>query len=394
MSHRTMSQKNSVSPIKKVALFSTGHFVNDLHTAFLDTFLPYLVRNLGLSYTQAGILTSLSGLLHTVFQPIMGHVADRHTRPWPVMFGPIAAALGASMIPLSTSFTMALAVITLWGFGTASFHPQGQGSLGYVTPPSQLALAISLFGLGGMSGSTVSSLYAIALYRYLPHWAMPMVAVVPPIIMACLYHRYIPKIRDSVDRRDSSGMLSSLTSVFRLIYPIWAVTFLRDCSQRGLRFLLPLMIVAGGGNVTKVGTVLFSMSLIATVLPLIAARMAMRFGNVRVVKAILPAAGAILTVAWLLDNGLSLPLFIAGGALLTSCGPATDAMAQGMAPEKRSTASSLMMGFSFGLGGVAMAPLGWFSDLAGLRTALGLIAIMPLMSVPIMAFLWPAKKII
>lgn len=388
-----MNQRNNISPMKKVVLLSTGHFVNDVHTAFLDTFLPYLVRNLGLSYAQAGILTSLSGMLHTVFQPIMGHVADGHTRPWPVMFGPIAAALGASMIPLSTSFTMALILVTLWGFGAATFHPQGQGSLGYVTPPSQLALAISLFGLGGMSGSTVSSLYAIALYRYLPHWAMPVVAVIPPIIMATLYYRYMPRIRDSIERKDSSGILSSLTSVFRLIYPIWAVTFLRDCSQRGLRFLLPLIIVAGGGNVTKVGTVLFSMSLMATVFPLIAARMAMKFGNVRIVQAILPTAGTILTVAWLLDNGISLPLFILGGALLTSCGPATDAMAQGMAPEKRSTASSLMMGFSFGLGGVAMAPLGWFSDIAGLRTALGVIAVMPLLSIPVMAFLWPAKKI-
>ena len=382
-----------ISPLKKVVMLSTGHFVNDVHTAFLDTFLPYLVRNLGLSYSQAGILTSLSGVLHTVFQPIMGHVADRHTRPWPVMFGPLAAALGASMIPLSTSFTMALAMVTLWGLGAATFHPQGQGSLGYVSPPSQLALAISLFGLGGMSGSTVSSLYAIALYRYLPHWSMPVVAVIPPIIMASLFYRYMPRIRDFVDKRDSSSMVSSLTSVFKLIYPIWAVTFLRDCSQRGLRFLLPLMIVVGGGNVTKVGTVLFSMSLLATVLPLIAARMAMKFGNVRIVQAVLPTAGAILTTAWFLDNGISLPLFVFGGALLTSCGPATDAMAQGLAPEKRSTASSLMMGFSFGLGGVAMAPLGWFSDIAGLRTALGLVAMMPLLSIPVMALLWPAKKI-
>lgn len=387
------NKDKGLSPLKKVVLLSTGHFVNDVHTAFLDTFLPYLVKNLGLSYAQAGILTSLSGALHTVFQPIMGHIADSHTRPWPVMFGPIAAALGASMIPLSTSFTMALALVTLWGLGAATFHPQGQGSLGYVSPPSQLALSISLFGLGGMSGSTISSLYAIALYRYLPHWTMPLVAVIPPIIMAYLFYRYMPRIRDSVDKRDTSGMVSSLKSVFKLIYPIWAVTFLRDCSQRGLRFLLPLIIVAGGGTVTKVGTVLFSMSLIATLLPLIAARMAMRFGNVRIVQVILPTAGAILTTAWFIDNGISLVLFVVGGALLTSCSPATDAMAQGMAPEKRSTASSLMMGFSFGLGGVAMAPLGWFSDVAGLHTALGLVAIMPLLSVPVMAFLWPVKNI-
>ncbi len=388
-----MSTPSQTSPRAKIALLAGGHFVNDLHTAFLDTFLPYLVQNLGLSYSQAGLLTSLSGMMHTLFQPVMGHVADRHTRPWPVMFGPIAAALGASMIPLSVSFSMALAAIVLWGIGTAAFHPQGQGSLGYVAPSSELAFAISLFGLGGMSGSTLSSLYAVTLYKYVPHLVIPLVAVVPPVVMALMYRRYLPKIRESVGKRDSSGIFKSLSSVFYLIYPIWAVTFLRDCSQRGLRFLIPMAIVAEGGSVTKVGTVLFSMSLIATVLPLIAARIAMKVGNVRIVQAVLPAAGIILVTAWFLDGFPSLALFVAGGAILTSCSPATDAMAQGMAPEKRSTASSLMMGFSFGLGGVAMAPLGWFTDAAGLHTALGVVAVLPLLSVPIMMFLWPKKNI-
>ncbi|EFC90962.1 major facilitator superfamily MFS_1 [Dethiosulfovibrio peptidovorans DSM 11002] len=386
----------ALSSKTKVALLSTGHLVNDVHTAFLDTFLPYLVKNLGLSYAQAGILTSLSGVIHTVFQPIMGHVADRHTRPWPIMFGPIAAALGASMIPLSTSYAMALTMVTLWGIGAATFHPQGQGSLGYVAPPSELAFAISLFGLGGMSGGTISSIYAIALYRYFPHWAMPVIAVIPPLILAAVYYKTMPKIRDRSPEEDSDdiGMIKNLSSVFKRIYPIWAVTILRECSQKGVRFLLPLLIVSEGGSITKVGTFLFFLSLTASILPLIAARIAMEVGNVKIVKIIIPLASTFLVIGWATEGFLSLAMIVIGGASITACNPATDAMAQELAPDKRSTASSLMMGFSFGLAGVAMAPLGWFTDAAGLRAALGIVAFLPFLSLPVMYLLWPKKGLI
>ncbi len=391
-----LTVNSSVSSKTKVSLLATGHLVNDLYAAFLDTFLPTMVRNLGFSYVQAGILTSLSGIMHVVFQPIMGHVADGHTRPWPIMFGPIATALGASLIPLSSSYTMALSMVVLWGLGTASFHPQGQGSLGYITPPQDLAFAISLFGLGGMSGVTVSSLYAVALYRFLPHWVIPLVAVTPPILLACVYYRIMPQIRESSDEHINTaedGFIKNLVGVFRLVYPIWIVTFLRDCSKRGLRFLIPLLVTAHGGSMTQVGTLLFALSLNSAIAPLIVARIALKVGNVPVVRAIIPSAGTLLCVAWLVDSSWSIPLFVIGGALLSSCSPATDAMAQNLASKRRSTASSIMMGFSFGLGGAAMAPLGWFSDQTGLRAALGLVSFLPFLAVPTMMFLWPKKGI-
>ena len=150
---------------KKLAVLTTTHFLNDIHSAFLPTFIPLIVSRLGISYAQAGLLNSLSGFIHMVVQPIAGYVSDLFSRPYAIIIGPIITAFGAAMLPMSPTYSIALIMVGLWGFGSAIFHPLGYGSVGYVGDPGKLAFFIAIFSVGGILGATISPLYAIILIK-------------------------------------------------------------------------------------------------------------------------------------------------------------------------------------------------------------------------------------
>ncbi len=61
-------------------------------------------------------------------------------------------------------------------------------------------------------------------------------------------------------------------------------------------------------------------------------------------------------------------------------------MAQELVPDSRSTASSLVMGVSWGLANIVASPIGMLADRIGLSTALSLVALCPLLVVAAMLF--------
>ena len=76
---------------------------------------------------------------------------------------------------------------------------------------------------------------------------------------------------------------------------------------------------------------------------------------------------------------------IAGGFVLAPL-PLGVTMAQKLAPKGRSMVASLMMGFAYGLGGAITPLVGRLADSFTIRPVLTLIACVPLLTLPVIAF--------
>ena len=124
-----------------------------------------IVGRLGISYAQAGLLNSLSGMIHIVVQPMAGYISDTFSRPYAIIVGPLLTALGASMLPLGPTYGVTLILVGLWSFGSSVYHPLGHGSVGYVGDPGKLAFFLALFSVAGILGSTLSPIYAVLLVK-------------------------------------------------------------------------------------------------------------------------------------------------------------------------------------------------------------------------------------
>jgi len=368
----------------QIILLCLGHFINDLHLAFLPTFIPGIVERLGISLAQAGFLNSISGFINMIGQPLFGYFSDKTTKPVYVISGPVLACLGACLLPLAPNYFMTLVFVLIWGIGTAVFHPQGSGGIGHICSVDQLSSSLALFGLGGMLAGAFSPIYAVTLVKLFGYKLMPWAAMIPVLITVVLMYLYIPDIQDkSTFKPSSGGFFYNFWKVFRQIYRIWIVAFARAISGQGLRFFLPLVISARGGKLTEIGTVLFVITIGASISPLICGRIADKFGARRTLVSILFLMPFFLVPAALTEGIPSILLFMVGYAMLTATEPITNAMAQRAAPHSRGMASSIIMGFAFGFGGVITAPLGAIADIFGLTTTMLIIGIIPSLSIPV-----------
>lgn len=378
----------------KILLLALGHLLNDIHGNFLPTFLPTLISRLGLSLTQAGVLTSLPGFIHVFLQPFLGYVSDSQTRPYMIIFGPLVTAFGASILPLSPSYGASFLLVGLWGIGSALFHPQGLGSVGYLTTPGHISFNISLFQVGGALGMTLSSLYAMFLVQSVGFRYIPLVCITPVTILALLYYFYIPDLHNGTHQQKSEtgGFLKTVLGVFKKIWPVWTVAFTRDLSTQAIRFLIPVLISSQGGSIAKIGTILFILNLSRSILTMVVARIADSFGKRPTLLVTLGISPLLLASSVLSEGILSLLLLTAGFAIVGCSLPITAATAQELAPESRSMASSLIMGLSFGISGIMMTPVGAMADIIGIRTTMFCVVLIPYFSVIVLLTKWREKK--
>ena len=84
-----------------------------------------------------------------------------------------------------------------------------------------------------------------------------------------------------------------------------------------------------------------------------------------------------------------LPYLKKGGAVIVSSRavmPVTAALAQEMAPQSRSMASSIVMGLSWGIANLLTGPLGMVADHFGIQATMAIVASQPLCALPFMVF--------
>jgi FSR family fosmidomycin resistance protein-like MFS transporter len=381
--------------VKALASVSLMHFINDLHPTMLPTFLPEIVSRLSLSLGEAGFLSTLFGVLNILIQPLAGQIADRLDRPSFALWAPLLTASGAYLLPIAPSYGAALLFVSIIGFGTANFHPQGHGLTGIVGGSRNLGVYLAVFSAAGTLGSALSPLYGVFLLRRLGPSRMPFAIVI--VLSVCLAakmglpSRFVDEGRRVAEKKGGSPGAKAKFSegffrVFSICLPIVVISLIRDSTSQGIRIFLPLLVTGRGGSITLGGAMLFAFTIAGTVSSLAGGKMADLFGKRRVIVVMLLLSTLLLFPAIIAGGMLSMVLFILGGACISATNSVTLAMAQESVPESRSTASSLVMGLSWGIANIVASPIGMLADRIGLEKALCAVALSPLLVVAAMTF--------
>lgn len=367
----------------KVLLISLAHGVNDMYAGFLPIFIPFIKENLGLNYALAGTFNVIVGIFHIVCQPVIGYMCDRIRRPYLMIVGPLLCGLGAVMLPNTNSYGAAIFFAGLWGFGSALFHPQGSGGIGYVSRSEHLTRSLTWFNVGGTAGVMLSSVIAVSVVNTLGHRGL-VVTLVPALLLAPLLYFSMPFLRTELDceEKERRGILKTIGSLFMILYPIWAVSLIRDLVFQCVRFFLPLKIVAQGGSLESVGAILFCITLGGALAMIPMGAVAKRLGGKRALKGTMLIASAILTAAALTAGWLSTFLYLLGVSCIYSTLPLTVSMAQELVPNDRSAASSIVMGLAWGFSNILVSPFGKIADWVGIEMTFIIVGLLPLLGIP------------
>lgn len=394
---KTPGQKNSPGAhstyeteqgrFKALVGISGLHFINDLHPTLLPTFLPELAGRLSLSFSESGFLSTFFGILNLVVQPLAGHLADRHDRPSFALWAPLLTAAGAYLLPSAPNYGIALLFVAMLGIGTAAFHPQGHGLTGLAGGSNKLGSYLAIFAAAGTLGSALSPQYGVLLLKLLGPSLMPAAMLL--VLAVVLIARWLlpPTAQEKKPEETASGnpketkKHDSMKKVLLICMPLIFISMIRDSTSQGIRVFLPLLVTGRGGSLEMAATVLFAFTVAGSVANLIGGKLADTFGKKPVIFVMLLLSPLFLYPAVRSEGLVSIALFTLGGACIAATNPITLAMAQEYVPGSRSTASSLVMGVSWGIANIVASPIGMLADRIGLDRALSIVALSPLLVV-------------
>jgi FSR family fosmidomycin resistance protein-like MFS transporter len=350
-----------------------GHAVDDFYPSFLAPLLPLFVEKLGLSLALAGGLATLQGFTTSLVQPLFGYLADRVQRPWLAAWGMLASAIFTSLWGLAPNGASLVLLVVLAGLGVALFHPVASGLVGQLAP-RQKGTSMSLFLTGGSVGYGLGPLVAVALAS---KWGLPAIAltVAPGLLTALLLFRFARQLPSRTIPDDSRSRPPSREDrlLLRQILPLLLLTFvvmLRAGLAITVGTFLPLYLTQQGFPLLLAGLAVTIFRVAGAVGGLAGGPLSDRVGRRQLLFLSFAMALPFLWGFFRAEGWLGLAFLGVAGAVIGSSAPLSVVIAQEAAPDSPSMASGLMIGFAWGVGGLAVTGVGWWGDQVGLPTAL------------------------
>jgi len=366
---------------------SLVHFTGDFYAAFLTPLLPLFVDKLGLTLTQVGLLVGFNRFLAFVVQPSAGYVADHYHTRFFILGGPLLATVFMPLIGMAPSYVVLLLIVSMGSIGVSMFHPTAAGMVSQYSG-SHFGLSMALFNLGG----TLSfGLGPIFIAFFVSSWGLestPLTMVLGLVLMGVLY-KIVPL--PTTEGLANLGFMGSIKEAFgpvwKPIFVIWSVMVLRSFVGQVFMTFLPIYYSREGFSLLSVGTIVSLFTVAGAISGVAAGHFSDRFGFKPVFFLSHGLATPSLYLLLLLPGDWAyVTAFLAGFFVMASL-PLGVTMAQEIAPKGKSMVSSLMMGLAWGTGGMMTPIAGKLADIFSIRPVLAVLAIIPLLSVGLVALL-------
>ncbi|MCE5251691.1 MFS transporter [bacterium] len=363
---------------KRILFLAFGHMASDLYPGMLAPLLPLLTSRYGWSLAQAGFLVMVMQIFANVAQPVVGILNDRKPLRWFLWAGPLVSAVPFAFLLSVHRFDLLIVLLSIVGFGVSMFHPVGAVAAGHIAHENRRGISMALFSSGGSVGVTLAPLAVVLVVNVLGERTMPIV-VFPALVMAVYFIRDKQIVVSEHQPLDMKEMFASLMGSRRELFMLWLVSTFRAMVYSLVQAFLPMLAIERGATFSQSAYYLSAMLLAGMVGLFIGGHLSDKYGRRRIM-AITMIAASPLFYAFLYTTGvISTVLLLLGMLLLSSTIPVNIIMAQRVAPRLAGMASSLVMGVSFMMGGLAAPPFGALADKIGIQAAMNVIFLFPLL---------------
>ena len=371
---------NTVLPVILAVAFC--HLLNDMMQSLLPAIYPNLKVQLGLSFTQIGIITFAYQMTGSILQPLVGLYAETRPTPLALPGGTLFTLAGLTVLSLAHSFPILLLGACLLGMGSSVFHPESSRVV-RMAAGERAGLGQSLFQVGGNIGSALGPLVAAVV---VVRWGQGVLATVGLLaLLSCAilwqvgqWYRQHGLTRLKVARTAHLAAALPKGEARRGIFVLLALVFSKYVYLASITSYLTFYLI----HHFKVGVgtaqlYLFAFLAAVAVGTFVGGPVGDRIGRKYVIWAsilgILPFTLLLPHVPLIWVGGLSLVI----GALLASAFPAIVVLAQELMPGRVGMISGLFFGFAFGVGGIGAAVLGKMADAWGIDTVFNVCSILP-----------------
>ena len=366
-----------------MAVLSLGHLCVDLCQGALPALLPFLIAAHHWSYGQASALVLAATISSSIVQPLFGHLSDGRSLPWLLPGGVALAAAGIALAGVAGSYALTFAVVVASGLGVAAYHPEASRFANYVAGERR-ATAMSFFSVGGNAGFALGPVLVTPLALALGLDGTPLVAL-PPAVVALLIARELARLKGfrppapGAAGEDEEPAGPPEADEWRPFGRLAGAIAARSIVYFGLMTLVPLYFIndldTSKATANTALTVMLASGAVGT---LIGGRLADRYGRRVVLRTSMAVLTPLIAVLLLGGVGVAVAALAFIGAATIATFSVTVVMGQEYLPSRLGVASGVTLGLSIGVGGLGAALLGQVADAYGLRTALEVVAVLPL----------------
>lgn len=362
---------------------ASTHLVVDAYTNMYAPLLPLLIPHLNLSLATAGTLAMAFQMSNSVSQLGFGALADRWKPRALILGGPLLAVVVLSFVGLATTPLVLGAILVFGGLGGAAFHPPA-AALVYRLADHRKGLAMSAHISGGSLGFALAPLVFVPVIARLGLVWSPIIMLPGLLALSWTLRQVPPMKRPEAHERSSWASLRPAAVPLALLY---FTVVLRTATSYGFMTFAPTLLTRRGLSIDQASAAVFLYLLTSGVGGFFGGPLADRFGPRRVMVATLVASVPFLALAPVLPPWGFAAMLAIGGLLLQSTLPVSVTFAQAVTKAGAATVSSLMMGFAWGMGSLAVPLIGMAADRFGINAALVGLSTVPLVAAALAASL-------
>jgi FSR family fosmidomycin resistance protein-like MFS transporter len=382
-----MTATDQRANFKIIIALTLVHFIGDFYNSFITPLLPLFISKYSLTLAQAGMIAGLSRFLAFIVQPPVGYLADRSPTRFFALGGPLLVMVFIPLTGIAPAFWMLLVCVSFGSIGSSMFHPTVAGMVSRYAGRN-LGFSMSIFVMGGTLSFGVGPLFISWFVKNFGLEAMPLTTVIGLAVMVYLF-KTIPL--PAVEGLQEYGLWGSIREVFgavwKPVFLIWTVMVLRAFVAQSFQTFMPVLFSKEGYSLISIGWLVSLFTVAGAISGMAAGHMADRIGY----KPVFVAAHALTIPCMLLllnvRGSWVFPASFLTGFFIMATLPLGVALVQKLAPRGTSMASSLMTGLAFGVGGLMTPLTGLLSDLYSIRSVLGILVVIPLVTIILIWFL-------
>ena len=371
-------------PWRELWLITIGHGLTHWYPATFYLLLPLIGNELGLSYSQIGLIMTCQYIASAVANVPGGVLVDTVGRKGLLMgISLFWVGFPYLLIGFTHSYSMLLLCIALVGFGNALWHPTAIPTLGQ-RYPERKGLVLSLHGMGGNVGDAIAPLVMGAALAVFSWREVVILNVAPGLVVALLMFAMLGSIQLGAKKTHAEGQsLGQYWGQLKVLLRNRALVLLsvgssfRTMTQSALLTFLPVYLAHDMGySPAWVGACLFALQAAGFAAAPVAGHMSDRMGRKQILMGSMLTSGVVL-VMMAVAGGSPLFIFLIAvlGFFLYATRPVIQAWMLDVTP-KNMGGSSIGVLFGAQAVGGALGPLfgGMVADRYGLLAAFYFLA--------------------
>ncbi|MFJ7665172.1 MFS transporter [Lysinibacillus sp. NPDC097162] len=391
--------ENSNNPVFPIMIaIAVAHLINDTMQSVIPAMFPILKSELGLTFTQIGLISFVLNMFASALQPIVGYVSDKKPMPYALPIGMISSFIGISILAFTTQYWVIIIAVLFLGLGSAIFHPEGS-RVSFMAAGSKRGLSQSIYQVGGNSGQALAPLISAYILDIFGQRGAAFVLIATTIGIILLskiakwYKKQLELERLSKKKRTLVSSLPPLTKkqVGIALTLLFTIIFARSFYTTNITSFYVFYLMDHYNVSLRLGQILiFTFMAFGVVGTFFGGSLSDRIGRKNVI---------LLSVVVPMPFCLALPyvplwtaaiFLVIIGTLIMISFSVTVVYAQELVPTKIGTMAGLTTGFAFGMGAIGAIVIGVLMDHKGIDFTMLIVSLLPLLL--LVAFFLPKDK--